>query len=111
MGEEDEEEDNGIDGSVSGEEEGREDVSDEGEEKKVVKKMKADAVQFKNKPPILSEHVSNFVRRTSKSGSVDEEYDLYTECSQNLIPGFTPAVGQAVLTKQQFKDLPPHSVS
>ena len=74
------------------------------------KKVKPSAVQFKKKPKVMTAQVSDFIRRTSKFGTLADEYVLYEECFDNHCPGFTPSPGQAKLTKDQFNALHPHAV-
>jgi hypothetical protein len=73
--------------------------------------VKASAVQFKNKPKVMSAQVSDFIRRTSKFGTLGDEYVQYEECFDGTCPGFIPSAGQAKLTKKQFLELSPHAVS
>lgn len=75
------------------------------------KKVKPSAVQFKKKPKVMTAQVSDFIRRTSKFGTLADEYVLYEECFDNHCPGFTPSPGQAKLTEDQFNALHPHAVS
>ena len=54
--------------------------------------------------------VGNFIRRTAKFGSAEQEYDLYCNCFNGIVVGFTADSGQAMLTRDEFMRLPPQTV-